>query len=196
VKGKLEYVASGVDFLVKQATAQQHVWSILETTALDPKRPVTPDELYTEVWMALIHGATGVVYFVHEWSGGFREDGVFRHPEIVREIADIDHTIAVLAPVLNGLTSSMPITVSSAVPVDIMTREHDGYLYIFAVVMRNEATTAGFTIPGLGNSTATALGESRSVPIESGILRDLFQGYGVHLYRVSLSVSPAVNPDH
>lgn len=196
VKGKLEYVAAGVDFLVKRVTPQQRVWAALETTALDPKRPVTPDELHTEVWMALIHGATGIVYFVHEWAGGLREDGVFRHPDVVREVSDIDRTITELAPVLNGHSASMLVTVSSAVPVDIMTREHDGYLYIFAVVMRNEATTAEFTIPGLGNSIATTIGESRSMPIQSGILKDSIPGYGVRLYRIPLGGAPAGNQVH
>jgi len=196
VKGKLEYVASGVDFLVKGATPQQRVWAILETTALDPKRPVTPDELRTEVWMALIHGATGIVYFVHEWTGGFREDGVFRHPEIVREIADIDRAIAELAPVLNAPSASMPVAVLSEVPVNIITRKHDGYLYIFAVVMRNATTTAEFTIPGLSNSIATALGENRSVPFQSGVLKDSIPGYGVRLYRIPLGVAPAGDAFH
>jgi hypothetical protein len=115
---------------------------------------------------------------------------------VVKEIAAIDHTIAELAPVLNGPSASMPIAVSSEVPVDLMTRERDGYLYIFAVVMRNEAATAEFTIPGLGNSIATVLGESRSVPIQSGILRDSISGYGVRLYRIPLRGAPPGNPVH
>jgi len=196
VKGKLEYVASGVNFLLKRATPPQRVWAILETTALDPKRPVTPDELRTEVWMALIHGATGIVYFVHEWTGGFREDGVFRHPDIVREISNIDRTITELAPVLNGPSASIPITVSSEVPVDLMTRERNGYLYIFAVAMRNEAATAEFTIPGLGNSIATVLDADGTIPIRGGILKDSIPGYGVRLYRVPLSVAPTSNSVH
>jgi hypothetical protein len=196
VKGKLEYVASGVDFLVKRATPQQRVWTTLETTALDPKRPVTPDELRTEVWMALIHGATGIVYFVDEWVGGFREDGVFRHPEIVRAIANIDHTITELAPILNSPSVSMTVKVTSEAPVDLMTRERDGYLYIFAVVMRDEAAIAEFTIPGLGNSIATVLDADGTIPIQGGILKDSIPGYGVRLYRVPLSVAPTSNSVH
>src|SRR5271165_2428749 len=64
VKGKLEYVAQGVANLVKRTVPGQTVWTALETTALDPERPVKPAELRAEVWMALIHGARGIVYFV------------------------------------------------------------------------------------------------------------------------------------
>jgi hypothetical protein len=76
----------------------QSVWTAIETTALDPARPVKPAEVRAEVWMALIHGARGIVYFVHEWAGGFREDGIFRHPDVVREVALINRTVKSLAP--------------------------------------------------------------------------------------------------
>jgi hypothetical protein len=66
VKSKLEYVAYGVSNLLKRTVPGQSVWTAIETTALDPGRPVKPAELRAEVWMALIHGAHGIVYFVHE----------------------------------------------------------------------------------------------------------------------------------
>ena len=45
VKDKLEYVAIGVTNLVRRASPGQQVWAVLETTALDPTRPVKPSEV-------------------------------------------------------------------------------------------------------------------------------------------------------
>src|SRR6185312_11599444 len=58
----------------------------IETTALDPNRRPTAAEVRAEVWMALIHGAKGIVYFVHEFEPHFREDAIFRYPDIVEEL--------------------------------------------------------------------------------------------------------------
>jgi hypothetical protein len=81
VRGKLEYIARGIASLTTRAAAGQAVWGVIETTSIEARQHVTPAELRAEVWMALIHGASGIVYFVHEWTGGFREDGIFRYPE-------------------------------------------------------------------------------------------------------------------
>ncbi len=184
VKGKLEYVALGVTNLVNRAKPGQRVWTAIETTALDPARPVKREELRAEVWMALIHGATGITYFVHEWANGFREDGIFRHPDIVREVTKVDRTIASLAPILNGPTVTGKVTVSSSVPIALMTKQRDGALYLFCVAMRNEPSDARFAISGVDTAEADVVDEGRSVKVRGGVLEDDFAGYGVHLYRI------------
>lgn len=190
VKGKLEYVARGVTNLVNRAKSGQSVWTAIETTALDPARPVKPAELRTEVWMALIHGVKGLTYFVHEWAGGFREDGIFRHPDIVREVTAIDETIASLAPVLNSADLSGQIVVSGSVPIATLLKRHEGALYLFCVAMRDEPSIARLAISGVADAEAEALDENRSVVIKQGVLEDHFDGYGVHLYKVRLPGAP------
>jgi len=186
-KGKLEYVARGVSNLAGLANKGQSVWAILETTALDPKRPITPAELRAEVWMALIHGAKGIAYFVHELAPDFREDAIFRYPEIVEEVSRIDATIAALAPVLHGPDVAGEVSVASSVPIAIEAKEHEGAVYIFAVAMRNEATEARFTIGMPREGSAAAIGEDRTVKIANGAFEDSFLGYGVHLYKIDVT---------
>ena len=62
VKDKLEYIARGVSRLTNLAVADQKIWAVIETTALDTLHPVTPSQVRSEVWMAIIHGARGIVY--------------------------------------------------------------------------------------------------------------------------------------
>jgi hypothetical protein len=186
VKGRLQYVARGVRRLVRRAAPGQKVWAVLETTALDPQRPVTADELRTEVWMALIAGARGIVYFADEWAGGFREDGIFRHPDIVAEATRIDRRIAALAPVLNGPSLEGQVAVSSPVPIAVMAKRDARAVYVFAVAMRDRPVKAAFAIRGFGDGEARVLGEHRAIGIKGGFFDDRFRGYAVHLYRIAL----------
>ena len=102
----------------------QKVWAVIETTALDPGHAVTPAQLRAEVWMAIIHGARGIVYFVHEFTPTFREDAIFRHPEVVNEVAEENELIKSLATVLNSPNLSGTVTVQSSVPIATMTKRY------------------------------------------------------------------------
>jgi hypothetical protein len=187
VKGKLEYVARGVTNLVKRAKGEQRVWAILETTALDPAHRVMPAQLRAEAWMALIHGAKGIAYFVHEFSPKVREDAIFRHPDVVEEVTKINRLIKALAPVLNGPSLDGKVAVESTMPVATMVKLYANTLYIFAVGMTDSATTARFAIDGVGQATAHVIGDERQVNITNGLFEDSFPGYAVHLYEIPMN---------
>ena len=184
VKGKLEYVARGVTNLIKRATPGQSVWMALETTALDPARRPMPAEVRAEVWMALIHGATGILYFVHEFRPQFREDAIFRYADIVNEVTRTNHLIKSLAPVLNSPSLNGTIRISSKTPIASMEKVYENKLYIFAVAMQNYPSMVKIMADDLHDATASVIGEDRSLTVSQGILEDKFEGYGVHLYEI------------
>jgi hypothetical protein len=184
VKGRLEYVARGVSNLVKRTADGQSVWMALETTALDPTRRPTAAEVRAEVWMALIHGATGIFYFVHEFKPDFREDAIFRYPDIVEEVTKTSRLIKSLAPVLKGSSIYGTISVSSTTPIATMVKVFENATYIFAVAMQNSPSMARITVRDGQDTSARVLGEDRSVTITHGVFEDQFEGYGVHLYQV------------
>src|SRR5687767_822651 len=66
VKGKLEYVAKGVERLKKWAGPEREVWNCVEAKIAEDSR-VTPHQLRAEVWMSIIHGSRGIIYFVHQF---------------------------------------------------------------------------------------------------------------------------------
>jgi hypothetical protein len=186
VKGRLEYVARGVSNLIQRATPRQTVWNAIETTALDPDVPVTPAQVRAEVWMSLIHGSKGIVYFVHEFAPTFREDGIFRHPDVVQEVTKINQLIKALAPILNSPNVSGRLTVSSQAPIATMVKEYEGSVYVFAVAMRGESTSALFTISRVRDGYAEVLDEQRNVTISESSFNDSFAGYSVHVYRIPM----------
>src|SRR5262249_9548300 len=116
----------------------------------------------------------------------FREDGIFRHPDIVKEVGDINRSLVQLAPVLNSKNLNGRVTTDSPVPIATMLKRQGDDLYLFAVSMRNEASTPRIFVEGTGDAEALVLGENRSVRIQNGRFVDTFPGYGVHHYKIAL----------
>ncbi len=187
VKGKLEYVAHGVDFLREKAPAGQAVWNAIETTALDPAHPVRPDQVRSEVWMSIIHGSAGIVYFVHEFKPIFGENAIFRHPDVVDGVRATNKLIENLAPVLNSKTVDGRVATTSAEPISTMVKEYGSAIYLFAVVMNQRPTDARFKLGGVRDGVAEVLGEYRRVPVLNGVIEDHFVGYGVHIYKMPVA---------
>jgi len=189
VKGDLSLVAKGVDRLRQWSNYQKPVWNWIETTGIDdPASTPTPAQVRAEVWMSLIHGSSGIGYFVHIFSPTFIEAGLLSSPTMSAAVKALNAEVQSLAPVLNtpSLSNGASVTSQNAsVPVDIMVKRQGGAVYIFAVAMQPGTTHAQFTVRGGGTGTATAIGESRSLPVTAGSFGDDFDTYAVHLYRVS-----------
>ncbi len=187
--GNLWFVATGVERLREWANYEKPVWNWLETTHINnPDVRPTPDQVRTEVWMSLIAGSMGIGYFCHEFAPGFIEAGLLSYDDITAEVGEINAQINELAPVLNSQTVSNGVTVSSSnpdVPVAVMLKRYADATYLFAVAMRDDATSVELTFtcipPG---ASAEVLGEDRSVALTDRTLADEFSGYEVHLYRI------------
>lgn len=190
VKGKLEYVAYGVKELKKISVDDQRVWAAIETTALDPDHPVTPAQLRAEVWMAIIRGARGIVYFVHEFSPILREDAIYRHPDIVSEVTKQNSLIRSLASVLNSADVDGAIDVHSKVPIATLTKEYNNSLYVFVVALANEPSQPQFNLHGFNATAASLVSEDRKLAITGGAFEDSVEGYGVRIYQISLADTP------
>jgi hypothetical protein len=188
VQGKLEFVAAGVERLVKWSAGQKVVWNCIECTRIQSDRKATPAQVKTEVWMSLIHGSQGLVYFVHEWKPKFNEHALLDDAEMLAAVTALNKQIRELAPVLNSPTVADGAHVASsatAVPVHAMVKHYNAATYVFAVAMRGAATKATFTVPGAAKATkAEVLGEGRTLKVIGGKFEDAFEPYAVHLYRL------------
>ena len=189
VAGKLWYVARGVERLRQWAGGQRLVWDCIECTRIsNPTQKATPHQVRCEVWMSLIHGSMGLIYFVHEWQPKFNESAILSDPEMLAGVTRVNRQIAELAPVLNSPTvpdGATAVPADSTVPVAVMMKRYEGATYLFAVAMREGQTRARFTIQGLsGDQPVEVLGESRSLTAHNGAFDDDFKLWDVHLYRI------------
>ncbi|MEA4936036.1 MAG: T9SS type A sorting domain-containing protein [Paludibacter sp.] len=186
-KDKLWYVPKGVDSLKVWTSNSKPVWTWIESTKISSSSSTgtpTPTHVRAEVWMALIHGVTGIGYYCHV-NNPFDEAGLLHNATMLSAVTAINNQITSLAPVLNSPSTSGYATVTSsngAVPIDILTKNYDDASYIFAVTMRPGATVGTFTVTS-GN-VVEVIGEDRIIPVVNGKFTDDFSTYAVHLYKV------------
>jgi hypothetical protein len=195
IAGKLEVVAKGVERLHEWSRGQKLIWNCIECTHIDnPEKKATPKQVRSEVWMSLIHGSRGLIYFVHQFKPTEREAGLLDDPEMLAAVTAINSHIHALAPVLNGPSVADAVTARSSVaevPIAHMVKRHNGAIYIFAAAMRNQSTTGTFNLqsPSSGRAARVnkpfveVLDESRTIPIRNGEFMDDFKPYAIHLYR-------------
>ncbi|MBN2593234.1 MAG: hypothetical protein JXA81_06985 [Sedimentisphaerales bacterium] len=188
VAGNLWFVAKGVERLTKWTEGKKVVWNCIECTRIsNPDTKATPHQVKCEVWMSIIHGSMGLIYFVHEWQPRFNESALLSDAEMLSAVTAINRQITELAPILNSPTIENTASVSlsnNAVPVAIMTKKHNGATYLFAVAMRGDKTTATFTLQQAESTkTMEVIGENRTIPVNNGVLKDNFEAWDVHLYR-------------
>src|SRR4029450_8267415 len=83
IAGKLEFVARGVERLRRWTRGEKDVWSCIGCTHIaNPKIKATPQQVRSEVWMAIIHGSRGLIYFVHQFKPSFKEAALLDDPQM------------------------------------------------------------------------------------------------------------------
>ena len=184
----LWYVANGLDRLVKWTGGKKPIWNCIETTRISGAKAATPEQIKAQVWMSLIHGSRGIIYFVHEFAPRFNERRLLDDPERLAAVTALNRQIKELAPVLNSptLPKTVAVTVTpDSAPVDLMVKQHGGDTYVFAVGMRNKPASASFAvITPTKNRVVEVLGENRWLRLNDGRFTDQFRPYEVHLYRI------------
>lgn len=189
IAGNLWYVPLGVERLRRWTQDEKPVWNCIETTrGDDPRRKPTPHEIRAEVWMSLIHGSRGIIYFAHQFKPTFIEAALLADQEMLAAVTKLNQQITSLAPVLNSPTVTNTVTIqttNAAAPIATMVKQVGGFTYIFAVAMRPLETEASFTVKKvLGSEAVEVLGENRTVLVKDGRFTDSFGPWDVHLYRV------------
>jgi hypothetical protein len=186
---QLSIVARGVDRLMNWTSGSRIVWNVIECTNSHGRGKATPAQVKAEVWMSIIHGSRGIVYFVHQIGPKFNEHALLDDPAMLAAVTAINRQVRDLAPVLNSGAvfggARVRATSNALAPIECMMRRHDGATYVFAVGMRNVPGAGAFSVAGLPpHATAEVIGEDRSIPVEGGQFQDKFQPHDVHLYRI------------
>lgn len=187
VAGKLEFVARGVDRLVRWTEGNKMVWNCIECTHIgNPEVKPTPAQVRAEVWMALIHGSKGLIYFVHQFAPTFKEAALLDDPEMLAAVTRINRQIHELAPILNlpNVTEGVEVKSSASdTPLAWMQKRQGSETYLFVVNMRPRPTKGHFSLGQSIEGSVEVMGENRRLSTNLGQFTDPFQPYEVHLYR-------------
>jgi hypothetical protein len=185
--------ASGIDNEHTWGNRNQAAWTDVETTVIGAGTSdgPTPVQTASEVWLSLIHGASGIEYFIDTWEPSFREDGIFKDANMVSAVTALNKEILSLAPELNSATLPDLVTVTSsnaAAPIDMMLKASGTSLYVFSAIARAGTTMGSFDVKGMtGNGMATVVGENRTISVTAGKFGDAFAANGVHIYKIDLA---------
>jgi len=151
------------------------------------QKPVTPQDIRSEVWMAICGGATAIGYFTHVWKPAYSQFGV--PPENVAAMKQInDQLIRLTKPIYAPATKrAISISLGDNIPAAMIGRELDGQLYLFAVNYDSarrggEATVQVEGLPA--GATIEVIDEGRTIKAEAGAFKDTFEPLAVHLYKV------------
>lgn len=188
VAGKLWMVADGVTRLREWSGDKKPAWACIETTRIsNEKAIVTPAPVRAEVWMALVRGARGIIYFCHQFKPRFIEAGLLAEREILAAVTKTNHQIRRLAPVLNAPTLEGVLSVESpeGKPIEATCKRVGTTTYVFAVAMRGVETTATFRVRGTRDGSAVqVIDEGRAITSRNEKFTDEFPAWGVRLYQI------------
>jgi len=200
IAGKLWYVARGVERLRGWAGRDRLVWNCIECTRIgNTKIKPTPEQVKAEVWMSIIHGSQGIIYFAHQFKPHFIEAGLLADEAMAKAVGLINRQVQELAPMINSPVQPNAATVTVS-PADaasdrsrllgphsiaIAARRHEGSTYLFAVRMENNPAKASFQLAGApGSATVRVIGENRAISMQDRRFEDDFAANAVHLYEI------------
>lgn len=193
--GKLEVVAQGVKRLVQWAGPNKPVWNAIGASRVNnPAAPVEPDQIRAQIWMSIIHGSRGILYFVHQFKPDFVEATWLKSPELATAIRKINQRIQGLAKTINQPPSDDIAAIrtqdlhGAPLPMEkiaITARRDECAVHLFAASLANLPIKAEIRLrqPAL---TAEVLDENRTVKIGENGFSDDFPPYAVHLYAIPL----------
>ncbi len=176
----------------------------------------TAEQLRGMVFTALIHGATGIIYFAYDSWVTRAWDVVGMGPEtplsqgryyaatpeeagqsraLWAGAATLNTELTRLAPRLLSPTADLPYSVyfagksATGSPIRTMLKHGEGAYTLFASNIESRSVDGRFQFPGRIHSVRRVAqdGSSVGLRVEGGSFRDSFEGYGVKVYEIRLT---------
>jgi hypothetical protein len=194
VAGKLAYVGYGASRLVQWTGNKKPVWACIECAHVsNPTKKATPEQVRSEVFLALTNGARGIIYFAHQFAPNFVEAGVLQDAPMCKTIQALNAEIQGYAPILlsNDATPSAelkspadkpPGALLPAISLRTAKKAGDDWTYVFTTSTTDAKTTATFRFPSL-TTPVEVVNEKRTLTPKDNQWADDFTPYQVHIYR-------------
>ena len=169
-------------FLVNAKTAKP-LWVGVQAYKKGPAwaRYPTPTEYRAQAYIAIAHGARGLMWYGGSVTGGLYlnvKDGHWDYLKILaRELRD-------LSPVLLSETLPAPQFLPANAPVSVTLKRGAGRLILIAANRGATPLELTLTSPMLKSGPARVLTEERTVQSTGDKLPDHFDPYAVHVYEL------------
>jgi len=173
--------------LVKEFHREKPVWIVPQAFGGNewwPREP-TPQEERLMTYLAVIHGATGIQYFVRQ--------GLNQRPKSTAAWAEcgaVALEVAELTPVLLS-HEPRPRVSASLETVRAGAWLDRGIITILAANTVNQPETVRFILEGIDfTGKAQAIFENRSVDVVNGEIEDMIDAYGTRAYQITIGPLP------
>jgi predicted DNA-binding protein len=175
-RSPLTHVAYSQDVMVQAHRGP--TWMVPQATSR-----ATPDEEYLVTYLALTHGASGIVYWEY--------NSARQNPTIWETMKKISLEIKELTPALTSPTSKKKAIVSNEHIHHILKETKDAYYLITVSDSKDALQAVALELPWLPDGTkAEVMFENRSVATAAGRLTDDFTTYQRHVYRIPKERKP------
>jgi hypothetical protein len=192
VAGKLEFVPRGVRRLRDWSDGEKIVWNCIECSRIsNTEVKPTPEQIRAEVWMSIIAGSKGIIYFVHQFEPNFNEASLLADPQLLAAITDLNQQIARLAPVLHRPTVLDAVDLRSDAEdavVQMMCKEYEGSLYVFLANESPLGTEVTLKLQTSNPPTQVEVhGADRMEAVRNREFTTELRGYGFQLLRFPIA---------
>ena len=186
----VQIVADWTDDCIQAGQGRVPVWTVPQAFCEVPSDVPTPEKLRCEAFLALTHGATGLIWFTygHPYEGlegaqGYRDGGWWYLPEtpLWAEFARLNKEITDLAPVLLSPPVE-PVVTASDEAIHVLLKKYAGKHYLLAVNASTEQVKCQFTglVP---EGNVEVLPDGTLITPDSEGWTDQFEGYATRVYR-------------
>jgi hypothetical protein len=184
----------------KRWAGSRPVWGVLEASApFRANEGSAANQMFKHmpaslimpvVWEMVVHGATGFVYFCHDFSNGMIEDGALAEPGMPAAIKAANASVTAFGSVLKAPdVAGTTVTTNGPVTVKVLTKNFNGNTYIFAMADGNatykegKAVDAEIQVSGTRTGSVDVLNDGRTITMTNGKISDHFEPYELHIYK-------------
>ena len=166
-----QIVASSTRMLTAVTAGRQPIWQVLQSFFFKAAHEhPTPTDLRHSIWSAIVHGAHGIGFWGVTGSGLPGEDirGMSANRANYRQARRTVTAVLDLAPVIQ---SEEPVDQAAEVDneyVSVMSKRHEGMLYVFALNMRSAPEYVTLTLPVKSGRLVNELDPAGSWAVKDG----------------------------
>ena len=142
-------------------------------------RSLTPQEQRCQTYLALIHGAKGLLYYIYTFAVQYRP--------LWEELKVLAGEVKQLSPILVTADPPQEITVSPErlrEAIHVVAKWHKGRLFLITANATPVEATVSFRLPAVTATKAKVWFEKRNLRMSGGGFSDRYAPYASHVYEI------------
>jgi len=195
IGGPLDISAVGylTDIMVNEVTeGKKPFWLVADhskASSMDPRGPTLKEKRFM-AYQAIIHGATGIIYFTwgdDAWTGYKYTNSSGNSRYFIDDTSLVANEIQTLSPILLDGLEKEGISVNDD-KIEFLAKEFNDELYILSVNAEDQEKNVTFVMPQEYNGIQVLFKDNTNPTVlDSFTFSDHFDRFGVNIYKINLT---------